>query len=210
VAFCRGRAYSARAKISTVNSPERKREETLLESFAALVAWAGDGQPLADAALDILLSLTKSRSAAIFRVDNEELQLFASCRADQASLDTAAALWAATAAALRRGETVTVTNRARDERCETCLAGPASILMLPIIDASLLVGLLYLDADGVEFFGPPQCVRAEKLRPVLLKALVGCLSRASTPRRDATWGYSVRTAVLALLHPHSLTRRRPP
>jgi regulatory Fis family protein len=135
----------------------------LLDRFTDLVLGANEPHRLAESAIGIVLTLTGARCAAVFRLDEGRLSLFASQGLDQHALDYAAADWAAAGAVLRKGEFV--------HNAAVSPDGPRSRSLAPIRSPDGLAGLLYLDSGDVEFLDPVDCARLLKFAAIFARAL---------------------------------------
>src|SRR5512141_634647 len=108
-----------------------KRRADLIEQFTDLVVGADDPHHLAERTLEVVMSLSNGRSAALFSVEGERTTLFASRGIDQSVLDLAAGIWSTERDQLERGETVYIPEReeaARSARGHH--RGPAALAMV--------------------------------------------------------------------------------
>src|SRR5687768_16901141 len=110
-----------------------KKAPDLIDQFTSMVLGADEPQRLAERTVDIILTLTHGRCAAVFRVADGQLRLFASRGLDQAALDIAQADWAGRAASLAAGEMVYAPTSAEE--------GPAAHLTAPIAGDGGLAGV---------------------------------------------------------------------
>jgi transcriptional regulator with GAF, ATPase, and Fis domain len=142
-----------------------KKGPDLIDQFTNLVLGADEPQRLAERTIEIILSLTRGRSAAVFRIDDGGLELFASRGLDQAALDAAHADWKAHAATLAAGETFYAPTSASGAR-------PEARASLPIRGEDAVLGVLYVDSAEAHFLDAADCARLAKFDRILARALV--------------------------------------
>ena len=165
-----------------------KKAPDLIDQFTTLVLGADEPQRLAERTVDIILSLTHGRCAAVFRVDGARLVLFASRGIDQAALDAAHADWKDRAATLAIGEMFYSPTAPE-------VATPASRAAVPIRDDSGLVGMLYVDSAEPHFLDTADCHRLVKFNRILARALAAPPTRVG--EKPQGWErYLERTSVV--------------
>lgn len=176
-----------------------KRRVDLIDQFADLVVGADDPRRLAERTLDVLISLTNGRSAAVFSRDGERVTLFASRGIDQHVLDAVEATWGRHAETLLQGEPFYVAERDNDRRLPKPPqhGGPVSLVVSPVFMEHALVGLLYLDSMDPHFCTPHDLERLGKFARIVAKALteIGPLRDRAQHRVDAWQSYLERTPV---------------
>lgn len=150
-----------------------KRRIDVIDQFADLVVGADDARRLAGRSLDVLLSLTSGRSAAVFSCEEGRLTLFASRGIDQHVLDGVDGVWSRLAASLRDGEAVYVAERKSEVRLPKPAepGGPASLVVAPVHADERLVGLVYIDSLEPRFCTPHDLERLAKFGRIFAKAL---------------------------------------
>jgi hypothetical protein len=149
------------------------RTPDLIDQFTSLVLEGGESQRLAERTLEIVLTLTHGRSAAVFRVEEGTLSLFASRGLNQAALDAAHADWRAYAGALARGET-------RYAPTASGEAPPAARATAPIRGADdALAGILYVDSLEPHFLDAADLQRLRKFDAIFARALQAPAAPAS-------------------------------
>ena len=165
-----------------------KKSPDLIEQFTNLVLGADEPQRLAERTLEIILSLTHGRCAAVFRVAADRLTLFASRGLDQAALDAAHADWKAHAATLASGEMFYAPTAAAGD-------GPEARAAVPIrSDGEAVFGILYLDSAEPHFLDAADCQRIVKFNRILARALASPVTPAG--ERPRGWErYLERTSV---------------
>jgi regulatory Fis family protein/GAF domain-containing protein len=141
-----------------------KKTPDLIDQFTNLVLGADEPQRLAERTLEIILSLTRGRSAALFRVDAGRLTLFASRGLDQAALDAAHADWKAQAATLASGEMFYAPTATAGD-------GPEARAAVPIRGDGAAIGILYVDSAEPHFLDAADCQRLVKFNRILARAL---------------------------------------
>jgi regulatory Fis family protein len=164
-----------------------KKTPDLIDQFTNLVLGADEPQRLAERTVEIILSLTHGRCAAVFRVDEGRLALFASRGVDQAALDAAHADWKAHAATLAGGEMFYAAT-APDG------GGPAARASVPIRSEDAVAGILYVDSAEPHFLDAADCQRLVKFNRILARALATPVTPAG--ERPRGWErYLERTSV---------------
>ena len=143
--------------------PGAGAEVDLVDRFMDLVLGGNEPRLLAERALGIVRTLTRARCAAVFRLEDRRLSLFASQGLDQHALDHAVADWGRAGALLRRGQVVHAGAVSPD--------GPRSRSLAPIRSGSELAGLLYLDSADADFLDAVDCARLVKFTAILARAL---------------------------------------
>jgi transcriptional regulator with GAF, ATPase, and Fis domain len=164
-----------------------KKTPDLIDQFTSLVLGADEPQRLAERTIDIILSLTHGRCAAVFRVDADRLTLFASRGLDQAALDAAHADWKAHAATLAGGEMFYAPTAPAGD-------GPEARAAVPILTDDAVAGILYVDSAEPHFLDAADCQRLAKFNRILARALAA----PATPAGDRPRGwerYLERTSV---------------
>ena len=164
-----------------------KRTPDLIDQFTNLVLGADEPQRLAERTVEIILSLTHGRCAAVFRVEGGRLTLFASRGLDQAALDAAHADWQSHAATLAGGEMFYAPTSAG--------AGPEARAAVPIRGDAGVLGILYVDSAEPHFLDAADCQRLVKFNAILARALAAPASAAATERPRGLERYLERTSV---------------
>lgn len=164
-----------------------KKSPDLIDQFTNLVLGADEPQRLAERTLEIILSLTHGRCAAIFRIEADQLTLFASRGVDQAALDAAHADWKAHAATLASGEMFYAPTAPAGD-------GPEARAAVPIRGDEAVVGILYVDSAEPHFLDAGDCQRLVKFNRILARSLTAPLAPAAD--RPKGWErYLERTSV---------------
>jgi len=107
----------------------------LTNQLAALLV-AGDPRGAADRTLDFLISLNRARSAAVFALDGNLLNLFTGRGFDVETVGTVQAAWAEHRADLAAGQILQASNPR------------ATYAIAPLIEKGSVVALLYLDVPA--------------------------------------------------------------
>jgi transcriptional regulator with GAF, ATPase, and Fis domain len=141
-----------------------KKTPDLIDQFTNLVLGADEPQKLAERTVEIILTLTHGRCAAVFRLDADRLTLFASRGVDQVALDAAHADWQAHAATLASGEMFYAPTAPAG-------GGPEARAAVPIRSDDAVVGILYVDGAEPHFLDAGDCQRLVKFTRVLARAL---------------------------------------
>lgn len=141
----------------------KKKTPDLIDQFTNLVLGADEPQRLAERTVEIILSLTHGRCAAVFRIEGDRLTLFASRGLDQAALDAAHADWRNHAAALASGE-MFYAPTAEGE-------GPQARAAVPVRQDDAVLGILYVDSAEPHFLDAADCQRLVKFNRILARAL---------------------------------------
>jgi hypothetical protein len=129
----------------------------------------------AERALAAVKSLINARTAAVFRLREARLEVFASATMDQHTIDLANAAWTAHGDSLRRGEMLYSPELRTDRRLPGAAERPPAALMIaPAFHEDELLALLY--ADSLE---PYFCTRHDQMRLAELSTLVGKTLAAS-------------------------------
>lgn len=164
------------------------RDQELIDQFADLVLGADDPQRLGRQTLEVVLAMTRGRSAAILRPEKTRLSLVASLGVDQSALDAAQAVWRHCRRQLERGEAVYVPERAALKR----LAGPpasevSSLAVVPVREnGGSVAALLYVDSATPRFGDDGAVERLAKFDRIVGKALgVGADIATFAPRASA-------------------------
>lgn len=172
-------------------------KKDLIEQFADLVVGAADPRYLAERTLEVVMSLSNGRSAAVFSREGERMTLFASRGIDRHALDAVEALWESHRDTLQQGEVLYIPDRASDSRLPPPQAGrhPAGFAVVPVLEGQELVALLYLDSRDPHFCSPHDLERLRKLAPIVAKA-VGESSAAGDRAMGLDWeSYLERTPI---------------
>lgn len=164
-----------------------KKAPDLIDQFTSLVLGGDEPQRLAERTVEIILTLTHGRCAAVFRVADGQLKLFASRGLDQAALDAAHADWAARGPSLRAGETAYAPTSADD--------GPAAHVTVPIAGSSGLAGILYVDSAEPHFLDAADLQRLVKFNAILARALTTTPAAPAAERPKGWERYLERTSV---------------
>jgi transcriptional regulator with GAF, ATPase, and Fis domain len=173
--------------IATEADQKMKRTPDLIDQFTNLVLGADEPQRLAERTVEIILSLTHGRCAAVFRIDAGRLVLFASRGVDQAALDAAHADWNARAAALASGEMFYAPTASES-------GAPEARAAVPIRSDDAVVGILYVDSAESHFLDAADCQRLVKFTRILARALAAPAMPAG--ERPRGWErYLERTSV---------------
>jgi transcriptional regulator with GAF, ATPase, and Fis domain len=182
-----------------------KRHVDLIDRFADLVVSADDPRILAERTLEVLMSLNRGRSGAVFAREGDTVTLFASRGIDQEVLDAVKTIWGRHRDALQNGQTFSIGNREEDRRLPRREpGGPASLVVMPVFSAGKLVALLYVDSFDPHFSDPNDMERMSRFSRIVAKAVTGIdphreEARSSTERWET---YLERTPV------HDLEREK--
>jgi len=123
----------------------------------------------AERALAAVKSLINARTAAVFRVRADRLEVFASATMDQHTIDLVDAAWRTHGDSLRRGEMFYSPELRTDRRLPDAASRPPAALMIaPAFHDDQVLALLY--ADSLE---PYFCTRHDQMRLAELSTLVG-------------------------------------
>lgn len=162
------------------------RETDLIDQFADLVVGADDPRRLARQTLDVVLAVSRGRSAAILLPEKNRLSLFASIAVDQGALDAAEAIWRACRGELQRGEAFYAPQRAADKRLASLpgLGAVASVAVVPVLDDGSVAALLYVDSEAARFLDDGGLERLGKFSRIVAKA-VGVAAADITSRLAA-------------------------
>src|SRR4030095_15610701 len=115
------------------------------------------------------MSLLNGRSSAVFTNHGSEVTLFASRGIDQAVLEIVPMAWAGQKDALRRGDLVYVPDRSAERRVRTLPAdrpGPASFVVVPVMEEDVLLALLYVDSSEPHFCDAHDLERLPQVLPL--------------------------------------------
>lgn len=175
-----------------------KRHVDLIDTFADLVLSADDPRVLAERTLEVLMSLNRGRSGAVFARDGDTVTLFASRGIDQSVLDAMKTVWTRYREALQNKETFYIANRDEDRQLPRPEpGGPASLVVMPVFSGSNLVALLYLDSFDPHFCAPADLERIARFMRIVAKAVTGIEPHREEARSTAErWeAYLERTPV---------------
>jgi transcriptional regulator with GAF, ATPase, and Fis domain len=151
-----------------------KRPVDLIDRFADLVVSADDPRILAERTLEVLMSMNRGRSGAVFARDGDTVTLFASRGIDQEVLDAVKTVWSRYRDSLQSGQTFTIGNRDEDRRLPRRDAGgPASLVVMPVFNSGKLVALLYVDSFDPHFCDPNDIERMTRFTRIVAKAVTG-------------------------------------
>lgn len=144
---------------------------------------------LAERALAAVKSLINARTAAVFRVTEAKLEVFASATMDQHTLDLLKLGWTSHEASLRRGEMFYSPELRTDRRIPGAADRPPAALMIaPAFDGDRLVALLYADSREPYF-----CTRHDQGRLAELVSLIGkaigAEADASLASSEESWAH---------------------
>jgi GAF domain-containing protein len=157
-----------------------KRQVDLIDRFADLVISADDPRILAERTLEVLMSLNRGRSGAVFARDGDTVTLFASRGIDQEVLEAVRTVWNRYRDSLQEGQTFSISNRDEDRRLpRRDPGGPASLIVMPVFNGGKLVALLYVDSFDPHFCGPNDIDRMTRFTRIVAKAVTGI-----EPRRE--------------------------
>ncbi len=171
------------------------RRTDLIDQFAELVIGADDPRRLGERTIDVVLSLVEGRCGAVFTLDDERLLLFASRGIDQHALDAAQAIWSASADSLRQGEAFYAPEAAAIPGMKgRPRPGPESATVVPILQDSVLVALLYIDAGEPHFLNSADRDRLSKFARIIAKAVTQTAAPKAS-RAEAWESYLERTPV---------------
>jgi hypothetical protein len=170
------------------------RRTDLIDQFADLVV-ADDPRRLGERTIDVVLSLVDGRCGAVFTLDGDRLLLFASRGVDQHALDAAQVVWSSRSDSLRRGEAFYAAEAGAIAGLKAqARQGPASLTVVPVLQDSILVALLYIDAADPHFLNNADRERLSKFARIIAKAVVQ--TAAPRPSRAEAWEtYLERTPV---------------
>ena len=163
------------------------RRMDLIDQFTELVVGADDPRRLAERTLEVVMSLLNGRSSAVFTSNGSEVTLFASRGIDQAVLEIVPMAWAGQKDALRRGDLVYVPDRSAERRVPTVPAdrpGPASFVVVPVMEEDVLLALLYVDSSEPHFCDAHDLERLAKFSRIVAKSV----NDSSSPRPAARLG----------------------
>jgi transcriptional regulator with GAF, ATPase, and Fis domain len=172
------------------------RRTDLIDQFADLVIGADDPRRLGERTIDVVLSLVEGRCGAVFTFDDERLLLFASRGVDQHALDAAQVVWSACAQTLRQGEAFYAPEPGAIAGLKALSRqGPASLTVVPVLQDSILVALLYIDAAEPHFLNNADRERLSKFARIIAKAVTQSAGGPKTGRAEAWESYLERTPV---------------
>jgi transcriptional regulator with GAF, ATPase, and Fis domain len=167
----------------------------LIDQFTNLIVGSDDPKRLAERTLEVITSLTNGRTAAVFSRDDDRVTLFASKGIDQSVLDVASSVWERYRQSLERGETFYVPERATDRRVPADRVGVASLVIVPVHDASRLVALLYVDSRDPHFCEGHDLERLAKFSRIIAKAVSDAEPGRQQTRTEGWETYLERTPV---------------
>jgi transcriptional regulator with GAF, ATPase, and Fis domain len=151
-----------------------KRHVDLIDRFADLVVSADDPRTLAERTLEVLMSMNRGRSGAVFARDGDTVTLFASRGIDQDVLDAVKTVWARYRETLQDQQAFYIGNRDEDRQLPRREpGGPASLVVMPVFNSGKLVALLYLDSNEPHFCGPNDMERMARFSRIVAKAVTG-------------------------------------
>jgi transcriptional regulator with GAF, ATPase, and Fis domain len=175
------------------------RRLDLIDQFTELVVGADDPRRLAERTLEVVMSLLNGRSSAVFTSAGNDVTLFASRGIDQAVLEIVPLAWAAQKDSLRRGELIYVPDRIAERRVPTISPdrpGPASFVVVPVLEEEALVALLYVDSQDPHFCDAHDLERLTKFSRIVAKSVQDSASpRPSGGTSDSWEAYLERTPV---------------
>ena len=180
-----------------------KRHVDLIDRFADLVVSADDPRTLAERTLEVLMSLNRGRSGAVFARDGDTVTLFASRGIDQEVLDAVKTVWTRYRDTLQSQETFYIGNRDEDRQLPRREpGGPTSLVVMPVFNSGKLVALLYLDSFDPHFCGPNDLERMSRFTRIVAKAVTGIEPHREEARSTAErWEtYLEREKLLLLLN----------
>ena len=171
------------------------RRTDLIDQFADLVIGADDPRRLGERTIDVVLSLVEGRCGAVFTLDGDRLLLFASRGVDQHALDAAQVVWSSRSDSLRRGEAFYAPETGAIAGLKAqARQGPASVTVVPVLQDSILVALLYIDAAEPHFLNNADRDRLSKFARIIAKAVTQ--TEGPKPSRAEAWEtYLERTPV---------------
>jgi len=172
------------------------RRTDLIDQFADLVIGADDPRRLGERTIDVVLSLVEGRCGAVFTLDDDRLLLFASRGVDQHALDAAQVVWSSRSDSLRRGEAFYAPEPGALAGLKAMAArqGPSSLTVVPVLQDSILVALLYIDAAEPHFLNNADRERLSKFARIIAKAVTQ--TAGPKPSRAEAWEtYLERTPV---------------
>jgi hypothetical protein len=170
-----------------------KRRVDLIDQFTELVVGADDPHRLAERTLEVIMSLSNGRSAALFRIEGDRIALFASRAIDQSVLDLAGEAWSEQRERLHQGEIHYVPER---EARGPGRSGPVSFAIVPVRDDQHLRALLYVDSLEPHFCTPHDLERLAKFSRIVSKAVSDATEVGGSPSRSVGWeAYLERTPV---------------
>ena len=175
------------------------RRMDLIDQFTELVVGADDPRRLAERTLEVVMSLLNGRSAAVFTSTGNDVTLFASRGIDQPVLEIVPLAWASQKEALRRGELIYVPDRTAERRVSTLPAdrpGPASFVIVPVIEDEALLAVLYVDSQDPHFCDAHDLERLGKFSRIVAKSVHDSSSpRPAAGSGDSWEAYLERTPV---------------
>jgi hypothetical protein len=139
------------------------RTPDLIDQFTDLVLGGNEPRRLAEQTLDIVLTLTHGRCAAVFRIEDGKALLFASRGLDQMALDAAQADWASHRTDLARGGIVDIPAAGAES--------PRAHVTTPVRAGARLIGFVYVDGAEPHFLDEDGRRRLAKFEAILARAL---------------------------------------
>lgn len=161
------------------------QEADLIDQFASLVLGA-EGR-LGQKTLEVVVAVSRARSAAILRPERGRLSLFASTGIDQTTLDAAEAIWTACRKDLENGEAFYARDLQADKRFKSLLekGEVRSAAVVPVLENGSLLALLYADSTAPGFCDDGGLERLGKFGRIVAKALGSATTASDTARRPA-------------------------
>jgi transcriptional regulator with GAF, ATPase, and Fis domain len=172
-----------------------KPQVDLIDSFTELVVGASDPRRLAERTLEVAMAMLNGRAGAVFTLENDRVNLFASRGIDQDVLDAMQGVWHKHKATLERGEAFYVEDRANDKRLskEARSAGAPSFAVVPVFESDRLIALVYLDGRSTRFAADNGVTRLAKLSRIVGKAVADARDGVGRTPRQALEDYLERT-----------------
>ena len=167
----------------------------LIDSFTNLVVRADDPRRLAERTLDVVISLTDGRAAAVFTRDEDRMTLFASRGIDQEVLDAVQTVWSHHRASLESGGAFYVPDRVSDKRlpAEKRSGEAASLVVVPVLEEGDLVALLYVDGRKSHLCAEHDLERLAKFSRIIAKAVSDAKDGGGQRAREVWEDYLERT-----------------
>lgn len=146
------------------------RDADLFERLAEIVVVAHDSRRLGDRLLELVLAMTRGRSAAVFKPGGKALRLLLSRGIDQDAIEAVQSIWARFRPALEAGEKFYVADRESDRRlAKLDLGGAPSLVLLPVIEEGALVAMLFVDSARSGFCNPNDLDRIGRLSRIVAR-----------------------------------------
>ncbi len=167
------------------------KSRDLIDCIADLLS-SDEPRALAERMIDAVLAYANGRRAALFQRDQGNLRLFASRGLDQPVLDVARTTWNQAAQSLADGRVVVVQAPGEQPEAKEALMGAGAYAVVPVFEASRVVGLLYVDSVEPRFGTPEEQHALGQFARIAAMALATPERAGRTPVLDVE-GYLERT-----------------